>query len=128
MSPGATYDVSATYDSTANRVYVTGNRSDNNVLVAETAEGFLVMGRRGSRINGQPAVFFDTTGHVPITIDLEAGNNSITFVNCHLSKVIVSTEDGDDYLRTVRSSAGTAFCDLGSGNNVVRRNSGFSRE
>lgn len=128
VTPVLAYDVSATWDAAAGRLFIVGNSADNHVLVAETKYGCLVQGRNGSRVNGRSAVLFDPTPKRSVTVDLGEGDNSLTVVQCHVQEMVVSCGGGNDYLRIAQSSAGTVFCDLGGGNNRVRRNSGFSRK
>jgi hypothetical protein len=127
VTPGLEYDVSAGWDAAANRLFVVGNRGDNHVLIAETSYGCLVQGRNGSRVNGRRGVLFDAGPNRSVTVDLGAGDNSLTVVQCDLEEIVIACGAGDDELRIARSSAGRVFCDLGGGSNRVHRNSGFRR-
>lgn len=114
-----TADVIASYDPESNRVFLTGNQSDNHVLLIDTGFALTVIGLRGTRINGDATVQLDTRNRPHITADFGAGNDSLMTLLVDFGDMLVSLGDGDDSCRSLGTTARQAVIDPGTGTDQV---------
>ncbi|QDU40354.1 peroxidase [Maioricimonas rarisocia] len=128
VDPPVDSDVVVRFDPVGNRVFVTGNRGMNRLVVRQTQQGLRVEGYDGTRINGRESLVVNARARYAVTVDLGGGDDGILFVNCQAREACVMLGDGNDEIRTWRSSATKVFFDPGEGQDSVPRDAGFTEE
>lgn len=97
-------DILAHYDSQENRLYLTGNSSDNKVLLMNTGLGVAVVTGSGSRVNGQSTIMIPADRNLHVTVALGQGQDLFAVSGMNLGDVVVALGDESDRFLTLLSS------------------------
>lgn len=98
---GTNSDVVASFDSAANRIYITGNRNSNRLIVLHTPGGVMLVGQQGTKINGKSMVVITKSSHPSLTIDLGVGDDTLALISGDFANGVINLGDGTNNFRSV---------------------------